>query len=35
MMLSQGHGYYKFDNIKVVSVGERDPDVEGVNWYER
>jgi len=24
------HGYYKFDNIKVVSAGERDPDAEGV-----
>jgi len=23
------HGYYKFDNIKVVSAGERDPDAEG------
>ena len=24
------HGYYKFDNISVVSAGERDPDAEGV-----
>ena len=24
------HGYYKFDSIKVVSAGERDPDAEGV-----
>ena len=24
------HGYYGFDNIEVVSVGERDPDAEGV-----
>ena len=24
------HGYYKFDNINVVSAGERDPDAEGV-----
>ena len=24
------HGYYKFDNIDIVSVGERDPDSEGV-----
>tara|TARA_Y100000310_G_scaffold265162_1_gene276055 strand:- start:4162 stop:5229 length:1068 start_codon:yes stop_codon:yes gene_type:complete len=24
------HGYYKFDNIEVVSAGERDPDSEGV-----
>ena len=23
------HGYYKFDNIRVVSAGERDPDAEG------
>ena len=23
------HGYYKFDSIKVVSAGERDPDAEG------
>ena len=23
------HGYYNFDNIKVVSAGERDPDAEG------
>lgn len=24
------HGYYKFDHIKVVSAGHRDPDSEGV-----
>ena len=24
------HGYYKFENISVVSAGERDPDAEGV-----
>ena len=24
------HGYYGFDDIKVVSAGERDPDIEGV-----
>lgn len=24
------HGYYKFNSIKVVSAGERDPDAEGV-----
>ena len=24
------HGYYGFDDIKVVSAGERDPDAEGV-----
>ena len=24
------HGYYKFDSIKVISAGERDPDSEGV-----
>ena len=24
------HGYYKFDDIDVVSAGERDPDAEGV-----
>ena len=23
------HGYYKFDNIQVISAGERDPDAEG------
>ena len=28
-MLSQSHGYYKFDSIRVVSAGERDPDAEG------
>ena len=25
-----GHGFYGFDNIEVVSAGERDPDAEGV-----
>jgi len=25
------HGYYNFDNIKVVSAGERDPDAEGAS----
>jgi len=25
------HGYYKFNNISVVSAGERDPDAEGVS----
>ncbi len=25
------HGFYKFDNINVVSAGERDPDAEGVS----
>ena len=25
------HGYYKFDNIQVLSAGERDPDAEGVS----
>ena len=25
------HGFYKFDNIDVVSAGERDPDAEGVS----
>ena len=24
------HGYYGFDNIEVISAGERDPDAEGV-----
>jgi len=24
------HGYYNFDNISIVSAGERDPDAEGV-----
>ena len=24
------HGYYNFDNIDVISAGERDPDAEGV-----
>ena len=23
------HGYYNFDNVNVLSAGERDPDVEG------
>ena len=23
------HGYYNFDNINVLSAGERDPDAEG------
>jgi len=27
--VSSRHGMYKFDNIKVVSAGERDPDAEG------
>jgi len=26
----KAHGYYKFDSIKIVSAGERDPDSEGV-----
>ena len=26
------HGYYGFDNIEVISAGERDPDAEGVRW---
>jgi hypothetical protein len=26
----KAHGYYKFDNIDIVSAGERDPDSEGV-----
>jgi hypothetical protein len=25
------HGYYNFDNINVVSAGERDPDAEDVS----
>ena len=25
------HGYYNFDNINVLSAGERDPDAEGVS----
>ena len=25
------HGFYSFDDIKVVSAGERDPDAEGVS----
>ena len=25
------HGYYKFDSIKVISAGDRDPDSEGVD----
>ena len=24
------HGFYQFDNIEVVSAGERDPDAEGI-----
>ena len=24
------HGYYGFDNIEVISAGERDPDAEGI-----
>ena len=24
------HGFYKYDNIQIVSAGERDPDAEGV-----
>ena len=24
------HGYYGFDDIRVVSAGDRDPDAEGV-----
>ncbi len=24
------HGFYKFDSIRIVSAGERDPDAEGV-----
>jgi hypothetical protein len=28
--VESGHGYYGFDNIEVVSAGERDPDAEGV-----
>ena len=24
------HGFYEFDNIQVLSAGERDPDAEGV-----
>jgi len=24
------HGFYEFDNIEVISAGERDPDAEGV-----
>jgi len=26
----KAHGYYKFDSIKIVNAGERDPDSEGV-----
>ncbi len=29
--VSSRHGMYKFDNIKVVSAGERDPDAEGAS----
>ena len=25
------HGYYKFENIDVISAGERDPDAEGAS----
>ena len=25
------HGFYKFDNISIISAGERDPDAEGVS----
>ena len=28
--VDSAHGYYGFDNIEVVSAGERDPDAEGV-----
>jgi hypothetical protein len=28
--VSSRHGYYGFDNIEVVSAGERDPDAEGL-----
>ena len=24
------HGFYKYDNIQIVSAGERDPDAEGI-----
>ncbi len=27
--VKSSHGYYKFDSIKVVSAGQRDPDAEG------
>ncbi len=26
----KAHGYYKFDSIKIVNAGQRDPDSEGV-----
>ncbi len=29
--VSSRHGMYDFDNIKVVSAGERDPDAEGAS----
>jgi hypothetical protein len=29
--VSSRHGMYNFDNIKVVSAGERDPDAEGAS----
>jgi len=29
--ISSRHGLYDFDNIKVVSAGERDPDAEGAS----
>ena len=25
------HGYYRFDDIKVISAGERDPDADGIS----
>ena len=25
------HGYYNFDNINIVSAGERDPDADNVS----
>ena len=28
--VKSSHGFYEFDNIQVVSAGERDPDSEGV-----
>ena len=29
------HGFYNFKTIKVVSAGDRDPDVEGVSGMSR
>jgi len=29
--VKSAHGYYSFDNIEVLSAGERDPDSEGVS----